>query len=178
MSYTAIYAIPASGPVENIAEFRNAWGVAAYVWSGIALTYMGSESAWLNPKSCNRESDFWKFRDDPRLSDFERLVFVWTFDYAITEAAKLNEMADCMEAFVVKYPPGNRVCHLPEIAALYRRIAAVNREGLLGLGVYQNSVSEDPWYKRNEETKESVPYDASINDDHWLVFEHYGRRTE
>jgi len=77
--------VPEVGPLEVIAEFRNAWGFGHRVWSAIAEAFMPHGWNWLFAAGNNEGSVFWNLVNDSRLTDCERLTHAITYDRVICE---------------------------------------------------------------------------------------------
>lgn len=178
MSRTTVYVAPENGAFVEVAEFGNAWGSAARIWSALAERYCGDTAYWLVCRSEEEQRRFWALAKDERLSREERIVFAWTFDRALVDRPHFEEMARCLDTFRAIYPAGEKVCHLSLHAALLRRLASEDH-GLsfapFAVGIWQTSVSECSWIVREgeegEDGEDCRPYDLSRDAGHWFLFE-------
>lgn len=143
MSSTTMLCVPAVGPMMEIAEFQNSWGSAMRVWDAMATRYYPGQPVFFAMDS----KRFWGLKDDPRLTECERLAFVWTFDRAICEREHANDLADALCQFNSMYPVNGKANHLPAIADALKSHAM---DECVGLAFIQTSVSSDVWDLNDE----------------------------
>lgn len=154
MSYSTMLEVPHAGQLVEVAEFGNAWGAAARVWSAISGKYLGDEAKWF---TCAGDGgSFWKLVSDPRLTRCERIIFAWTFDWMICERDKATELATLMNEFAAAFPVPGKVDHLPAIA---RTLEEHRESDCVGWCFIQTSVSGDCWDV--QDTCESTFHDAA-----------------
>jgi hypothetical protein len=165
MSRTTIYAAPKSGPMYEIAEYPNAWGSAAYVWSALCGAYLGDSSFWMMRSS--EAEKLWALAKDPSVSECERLTLLSTFDRAMVRHDSFLKIAQAFREFHAKYPPKG-VCHLLSWAALLESLAS--DEQVFAIGWQQTSVSENLWQVREGEDTWR-PYDLARDAGHFFVGE-------
>lgn len=116
-----MYAAPEGGTFETIAEFKNAWGSAMYVWRALGKKYFGDELRVMLKPDTFWPLPLWK---DPRLTEDERAVFVSTFDKCLVRADDSPRLAELFREFVKRHPPNEgEVCHLPAMADVLDNLA-------------------------------------------------------
>jgi len=123
--------------MEDVEEFRNAWGSAMRVWTALASEYFPGQT----PFAAIEGGQFWPLKDSSRLSEHEWLTFVWTFDHAICEREHATSLADALRKFDAMYP-SDGVNHLPAIADALDVHAA---DECVGFAFIQTSVNCDAW---------------------------------
>lgn len=137
MSETTMLRVPAEGPMEEIGEFRNAWGSAMRVWVSLAERYFPGQT----PFAAIEGGQFWPIKDGDRLSEAEWLTFVWTFDHAICEREHAPSLAVAFRKFDAMYPTVG-VSHLSAIADALEAHAT---DECVGFAFIQTSVNCDAW---------------------------------
>lgn len=163
MSYTSVYLMPKSGPVEDVRVFRNSWGWAMRIWNSIAKEYARLDHFPISdPKKSQQVWDLWK---DARLPPSHKAVLMMTFDYCTVEWDRLDRAAGDLRTFERDFPAGEFVSHLSEMADLFDELAASGRASMVGVCFYPMSVSEDVWGVHGEETEDCDcrMYDNSID---------------
>ncbi len=166
MSYTTLYTIRRDTAGNMVAErtFNNAWGAAPYVWSALAGAYQPGGGS--NPHSWERT---WEPEYMAKYTAEERLVMETTFDKAVVPREKFPEVASAMQAFVRKYPAGNKVCHLPAIAECLD--ALYGDPDVRAVAFQQTSVVESQWEIYDEEQDDYRPYNIDTDTGHFFVGE-------
>jgi len=171
-----MYAAPeCGGPFKAVEEYPNAWGSAAYVWSAISAKLFGSESYWLTAvaRDDHKSKEFWDSWKDPRLSEVEKITFMFTFDAALVRREHFRRLATIFREFVKLHPAPGRACSLPKQADRLD-ILASEQHGLdftpAFVGWQQTSVSENPWRVRTGED-EGRSYDVSKDSKHFFLFD-------
>lgn len=146
--------------ITPIAEFRNAWGSAAAVWTVLSAKYLGNESAWLTgERNLQPLWDLWK---DPRLSYDERVAHLFTFDGAVVGYETRHEAAMALREFSPNIDPAC-VNHMDAIAGELEKA-----DECYGFCFHQTSVSENPWMIRQGEDS-YVQYDFANGNKHFDV---------
>jgi hypothetical protein len=95
-----------------------------------------------------------------------RAVHASTFDYAIVFNDHLQQFAKDLREFVAYFGTDSSVCHLLSWAEFIEKNLEIE-----AIGFYGTSVSENLWFKYNEETDESIPYDLETSDKHFDVYD-------
>lgn len=162
MSYTTIYLVPESGPITPYADFRNSWLGGWSVWDNLAKLYLGREATHFMLEK-NMQA-IWDLAGDDRLPDHHKLVLMSTFDTAMVKRDDCNRLADAFTQYARDFPQHG---HIPEQAKALRQLA--DDPECFAVCWRQTSVSADVW--RVFEDEESRPYDISIDDGHWFMFE-------
>lgn len=175
MSRTTMYAFPESGPGEKLAEFANAWGSAAYVWSSLSGSYLGGGAVWMSEAGSRR---LWDLAGDEKLQPCERLTLASTFDRWLCGRESFAALAAAYRELVRLHPPGGAPCHLPAMASLLDDLAAGRKHGLdfppRAVGWHQTSVAENLWWVREGEGGGRM-YDLSRDSGHhWLHEYNFG----
>jgi hypothetical protein len=160
MSYCRLYALK-PGTIHEVSTYKNAHGFCMFIWMSLSEKYLtGGPGGWMLDSQ-----PLWNLATDSRLSDFERITHESTFDHVVIRVEDLDAYAQALDEFCVKYPSGDRVCHLPKIS---KDLREMDREGVLGIGWHGMSVSDDPWMIRSEEEDgEATMYDVTKRDEHW-----------
>lgn len=165
MSHCKIIVFENGKPAKS-AEYRNAWGGAAFIWDCLFNKYlkdpMNKYDTWVLGRNMDK---LWNLaeRDDVLL--FERAIHTATFDRAVIVREHLPRFAQDLRMFVDAYPSGQRVCHLSHWARFCDEHPDVE-----AIGFHHTSVSENLWYEWEEETEESMPYDLNTMDRHFEVY--------
>lgn len=141
MSYTTMLSIEPDKPVYGIHEFQNAWGSAMRVWTPLAQRFFGKNPLLLVGFGDGQE--FWDLVKDSRLTNYERIVFAWTFDRMICERERAGDLARAMQDFAKLYPVGG-IDHLPAIAVALDLHVGEDPDRV-GFGWIQTSVADDVW---------------------------------
>lgn len=171
-----MYAAPESGAFQPVAQFKNAWGAAARIWTALSKRYFYDEAYWMQAgMKPDGGRSFWDLVNDKRLSRMERIVFASTFDLHLIRKPEFQEVAQCLREFAAKYPKGQAVCHLPAIADLLDKLAG-DDHGLdftpWAVGWHQTSVSANTlWVKDETNEEEGRLYDLSKDDEAVFVFD-------
>ncbi len=158
---------------EPIAEFRNSWGGASYVWSAICAKIFGDPQRWLF-----KAEELWPLYKDARLTDVERITLASTFDRVLVRAEEGKRLASILRAFVEAHPPEKgQACNLLDQAAI---LEAVEPGAVIGW--QQTTVSPSHWgrhYDYNQddecEDEEGWLYDLSLQTDHYFLFDEIAR---
>ena len=172
MSYCEIIYFQDGKPVAG-QEFKNAHGGAAFIWSALSKRYLGHDN-WMMAGVLNEGRALWDLAKRQDLSVFERAVHAATFDRAIVRREDFTQFAADLRKFVETYPPRDRVCHLLSWAS------AVESSEHEAIGFYMMSVSDNLWFGRDEDDKdsdESIPYNLNEQNEHFEVYD-YLAKTE
>jgi len=165
MSYCEIIAFTDNKP-DKSQEFSNAWGGAAYIWDNMYAQYL---------KDPSKEHDIWMFNTNKLwalasqqdIPSNLRTVLMSTFDYAIVNQENFPEYIQHLQEFIEFFGTGNQVCHLKGWSEFVQR----HMLDAQAIGFYATSVGENLWYTWDEEREESVPYDLSVGDKHFEIYE-------
>lgn len=175
MSYTTLYLVPENGGIEDYAEYRNAFGSAAYVWSAMAKKYHGEEFLWLSNEDVRRE--VWGLSKRADVPDFVRITMMTTFDKVMVKSENLLRVVEAFKEFVKAYPPGNSACSLLEQAGDLENLA--DDPHCYAVCWNQTSVGEAWPYiyegDDDDEDDEGRPYDISKDKGHWFLFDQFER---
>lgn len=165
MSHTTLYEFR-DGLPRAAAEFKNAWGSAAYVWNAMHERYLQTENypTWMVPDSTTN-LPLWEL---PRNTDlplrlFERAVLASTFDSAIIMRRNFEQFAEHLTEFVINYPPAGKACHLLDFAD-FISISVADAIGFL-----QTSCGNNFWLPENE-AGECMPYNIHSGKFHFEVY--------
>jgi hypothetical protein len=152
MSYTTLYKVPASGPLEEAGEFRNSWRFAAHIWNALSRKYLGRELALFSDAGARAVWNLWK---DERVSQAERVTLLCTFDHAMVEKEFLPEVARAFEEFAAEHEPGS----LREQAGAIRALAGDPE--CSGCCWQVTSVADDLWRIYDEDRQTRRLFDLS-----------------
>lgn len=165
MSYCNLVVFRNNKAENDDVEYRNAHGGASFIWNALCEKYnirdefgYAGISAW---------GALWERAKTLNLEDWERLVLLFTYDWALTQKDALCMTADSLDRFAQKYSNGKVVCHLPAIAKRMRELAA--DETVQAVGLYAMSCGDNMWFVWNQDTEESEPYDLSTGEKHWYT---------
>lgn len=178
MSYTRVYAMPKTGPVEPVETFRNSYGFGARIWTSMSLRYFNEKPDMFGEGAIQKVWDLWK---NPEVPVAYRAVMLSTFDYAVIEWERLREMAAHYRAFRTSMPVEEQAAdHLLEISELLEDLFIGQRRDMAGVCFYPMSVAEDLWEVPDDgEEDECRFYDFSRDEGHWFVFaELEGKETQ
>ena len=165
MSYCAIRTFK-KGKAADFYEFRNAWGGAMYIWDAIYDKYLKREEIDYVLLNTDR---LWLLSQDKRLRKFERAVLASTYDSVIIHRKDFPTYTEDLNNFLGTYPPpGDIVCHLADWGLRIRILEA----DIEAIAFHGNSVCEDPWLVCDDEKDEYEPYDLTVGDKHWDLYEH------
>lgn len=161
MSYCEIIVFRDGKPVDSI-EYGNSWGGAAFIWSALFDKYLkrGEYDNWLT-----RSEELWKLAERADLPMFERAVMSGTFDYAIICRENFKQFVEHLREFVATYAAGNKSCHLLAWAEFIETCDAE------AIGFRGTSVSENLWFKYDDNGENEIPYDLNSMDQHFEVYE-------
>jgi hypothetical protein len=169
MSYATIIRIPSAGEYEDLAEYSNAWGGAARIWTAISDKY-GIPWICADPKS----RKFWDLAADPRLSDVERIVFASTFDRMLWEREHAHDLARFFREFSGTFSSKGSD-HLAAWADLLEQHAG---DDCIGFGLIGTSVAGDVWMVPDGEDYRRFNWDRDKETgQHLMLFAEYGRAT-
>jgi hypothetical protein len=169
MSTTAVLVAGADGVLNEGRTFANSWGGAAFVWDALWREYLSPRPGDMPPTLDRHTAErVWDLSRDERLSVYERLVLVTTFDHCLIRRTDALRVAQALDAFVARYERrrGNRACNLP-LQAMYLRELAFNAE-VREIGWRQSA--GDLWEVPVNETR---PYNVQLDTAHWFLFDHY-----
>ncbi|RPJ40055.1 MAG: hypothetical protein EHM35_00165 [Planctomycetaceae bacterium] len=164
MSRTTIYLVPKSGPVRVFREFSNAFRGAWLVWDSMAKRYLGLDAVeYMIADNLQPVWDLWKDRAVP---EAHRIVMASTFDAVMVKRENLERLAAAFDQYAMDFAdPG----HIPAEAAAVRELAGMDE--CFAVCWQQTSVSADVWRVWMPEVEDSRPYDVSIDNEHWFLFD-------
>ncbi len=160
MSYTEMFKVPKSGPVESAAEFKNAWLGAMHVWAEMAEEYLQQDAGpLLGSRDMQLVWDLWKDKGVPL--DF-RITMLMTFDNVMVRKPFFARLAKAMESFADRFGPGS----LREQATVLRNL--IGDDEAYAVCWNQTSVSAGVWWVYDGD-EEGRAYDISIDEKHWFL---------
>jgi hypothetical protein len=135
MSSTTVKAIWPNDRVEDLQEFKNAYGAAMAIWVVICEKYLGDMHAW------RPGDDLWPLWKDDRLPKHQRAVLAMTYDNVMIMKADYAEAASDIRAWLVDFPAEqNSSNHWDAIATIFE-----TSPDCPAIGFHQTSVTADPW---------------------------------
>lgn len=164
MSSTTIKAIWPGEKAKGIAELRNAWGSAPFVWDAMCARYLGGN--WLS-----QSDKLWPLWKDPRAPENQRAVLALTFDKMYLLKKDYTRAAADIRQFLADFPSNSeRVNHWPAIAELLE-----SDPDYPAIGFHMTSVAEDPWRGQyNEDADDYDPIDWSRA---WSIYDELDKQT-
>ncbi len=172
MSRTTMYGFTRDGERHEVAEFKNSFGSAAFIWDAMSKRYLKTSFGQLMTKA---ELDkLWTLAYDMSISYCHRLVLGSTFDRMLVSYKNFDMLAGLYDSFTKQFPPTDtEVCHLPAIAAKLRELAVEGK--YIAVGWQQTSVAEEMWWVDGPEDPETGdhpqarPYNLHKDHQHlWL----------
>jgi hypothetical protein len=167
MSHTTLYEFR-DGLPKAAAEYKNAWGSAAFVWTAMYDRYLKDPldeyDSWLVSAS-KPDCPLWDLprSDKASLQLFERAVLASTFDRAIVIRRNFELFATHLRKFVAEYRKADGACHLLDWAD-FVSISVAD-----AIGFHQTSGGDDPWFEIGE-AGELVPYNIRNGRNHFEVY--------
>lgn len=159
MSYSTVYGLwPGTQKRVELAELRNAWGMAPVVWDALAQRHLHAPPHG----SMMIIEQLWPLHESPDLPRCARALLRMTFDHAYIAAADTRRAIDDIAIFLHAYEPlipPTSVNHWPRFAEL---LITQWKDAPPAFGVWQTSVSDNPWDgPYDPATEERGPFDWS-----------------
>lgn len=156
MSHSTYYLFGLNGkPIDEL-ECASGHGAGPVIWDTLCMKYFGREIAWMNIGG-NKFPELLARAEAGRLPFEEALCLFITVPTAYLPREDFERAAQAIEKVVGAYHP-ERINHWPKVAAWLR--ANKGRADVLGFGVYNTSVSDDPWLRFNKETSQYEAVDV------------------
>lgn len=179
MSYTTLYLVPESGEIREFAEYRNAYGSAAYCWTSLCDRYLGGLQWILSADAVKR---LWRLASDGRMPEHHKTALQATFDNVMVRRENLGKVAKAFEAFVEDFPPGQQACSLLKQAADLRRMYLDDPE-CFAVCWCQTSVAGGAWMASDDEVDQDGDpmwrmWDISKDEGHWFLFDEVEEEVE
>jgi hypothetical protein len=176
MSCTELAAANEDGKLVTAAQFRNAWGGAAFVWTALARKYkigVNRNGLWGNPAVYESDmptfdtwGEVWKYAEDGKpLLAYEKNVLYSTFDNAVVARDGMLPLAQSLRLFKQEHHKAGVVCSLGDQADSIEQLYA---KGVQWIAWNQTSVSEEWYTSYDEETDTSSPYCVLTGTTHTL----------
>lgn len=151
MSRATAYAVYPKERIEEIAEYRNSWGLASALWGQLAERHLTMPYWKIISGIDGGAAPLWALVNDPTVPLYARALLGWTFDAVYVEHQHFARLAADIRLFLANYPiPGESVNHWPVVADLLE-----SNPDVPGIGFQWTSVSENPFTEWNEETETS-----------------------
>jgi len=165
MSYTTLFLVPESGPIQAFSEFRNAFRGGYLVWDNMAKRYLGQDASMYMIK--NNMQPVWDIHANLSVPEAHRIVMMSTFDKVMVRKDNLERLAIAFEQYSQDFDdPG----HIPSEATALREL--MDNEGCYAVCWQQTSVSADDWVVMLDDgSDERRPYDVSLDNEHWFLFD-------
>jgi len=166
MSYCALVLFKNNKPIGEL-KFSNSWRGASLIWTALYDSYIKDPlkdyDNWLiNEQGLERLWNLWRSDD---LEYFESVVLLATLDGAIIKKENFKQFAKDLRLFVKKYNLDKGwVSHLTGWAKVF------DESDCEAIGFYHTSVSENPWYTRDERKEEEIPVDLRKNKKWFSVY--------
>jgi hypothetical protein len=167
VSRTTIYCVPETGPIYSYREFSNAFRGGWLVWDNMSRRYLKrSASEYMIAGDLQPVWDLWKSLNVPLA---HRIVMASTFDTVMVKRENLDKLIAAFGQYASDFEdPG----HIPEQALALRELA--ENQDCFAVCWQQTSVSSDSWMVYQGDAEGSRPYDVSIDNDHWFLFDALG----
>lgn len=179
MSYTTLYLVPESGEIREYAEYRNAYGLAAYCWTSLCDRYLDGVQWILSDDAIKR---LWGLAKDGRMPEHHKIALRTTFDNVMVRRENLLRVGDAFDQFVKDFPPGKQACSLSKQAADLRLLS--HNAKCFAVCWCQTSVAADAWMTRDDDevNEEGDPvyrgWDISKDEGHWFLFDEVEEEVE
>ncbi len=181
MSRTEIYAVTPEGDIELEAEISNSYRGAMHVWTTLAVKYglvkPGEEGYLLiRPGLMNQ---VWKLRDDDRLTWWEKVVLLSTFDNVVILRDDLPRASEAFKAWsdanVIINTNGAREASSIGAQGLTMKRILDHERGFRGVCWNQTSVCANPWwvYDTSGEDEEGRPFNIDRDEKWWSLFDEF-----
>ena len=166
MTCTTIKAIFPGEKADDIAELKNAWGSAPYVWDAMCKRHLNGAQWWSG--AIERLWPLWK---DQSIPEHQRAVLALTYDNMYLLARDYSRAASDIRKFLGDFPDdGLKVCHWAAIADLLE-----SAPDCPAIGFHMNSVSEDPWSGDwDDDVDDYGPIDWSKA---WSIYDELDKRS-
>lgn len=158
MGYCQLIPLKAGLPQDGI-EFRNPWRGVPRIWDALFDKYLKNPrieyDSWLMRYGKDKGKGLWDLAKRDDLPMFERAVHAFTFDRAYVSREHFPNLIADLRRFDLRYP----VDYPSHLSAWADAISTLDADAV---GLYGTSVSENPWWRYDEEKDETLPY--SIED--------------
>lgn len=165
MSYCSLMEFQ-NGKADKGIDFQNSWGGSARIWNSLFETYCKDPTkpwdSWLSAGEGDRR--LWDLVTDDRLSEPEQAVHAFTLDLFYVSKANFKRLAGHLREFVKIHPTAAKD-HLIAWAAFIEKSKAE------AIGLHGTSVSDNLWFRWDEENDCFKPYDMTIETEHQEVYE-------
>jgi hypothetical protein len=172
MSRTEIYAITPDGDIELEAKIGNSYRGAMYVWTTLSVKYglvKPGEEGYLiiRPGLMDR---LWKLRDDGRLSWWEKVALISTFDNVVIMRDDMHRLIVALNTWAAQHSEGSQ----SQQAWTIRRLLD-DPAGFRGICFNQTSVCANPWwvYDSSGDDEEGRPFNIDRDTGWWDLFAEY-----
>jgi hypothetical protein len=163
MSYTTLFKVPASGPIDEIAEFKNSHRFGPFVWDMLAKAHLNADYATLSwDKQMQR---VWDLAHVETVPTFERITLMSTFDHVMVKQADISKVIEAFKAFSEKYDTGAHGSLWEQVPFLTKM---VEDKTCYAICWTQTSITDPWWVSEGDDVR---LYDISRdNDRHWFMF--------
>lgn len=163
MSYTTMYAVPESGEIYEVADFKNAFRSAFLAWDQLSQRYLGKGVA-LKMASGKGMQEVWDISKNQQVSIAHRVVMMMTFDKVMVKRENFERLASAIDEYARMFDAGT----LTEQASKIREL--LQDETVFAVCWNQTSVSYPVWCI-DTDNDEGRMYDLSRDSDHWFLFD-------
>lgn len=179
MSRTEIYAVVEDGNIEFEAEISNSYRGAMHVWTALAVKYglvKPGEEGYLLIRP-GLMDQVWKLRDDERLSWWERVVLLSTFDKVVILRDDLPRAIEAFRAWaganvIINTNGAQEASSIGAQGLTFKRML---ERGFRGACFNQTSVCANPWwvYDNSGDEEEGRPFNIDRDTEWWSLFDEY-----
>ena len=172
MSYTTLYKVPESGPVEEFAEYRNAFRGGFLVWDNLSHLHLNTPATHFMLKGDRAMQAVWNLWQNLEVPESHRIVMASTFDTVMVKHENLPRLIEAFESYCSDVDdPGHISAMIPHLRAL------AEDDSCHAVCWQQTSVSADSWMVYEGVDKGSRRYDISRDTGHWFLFDELAKRA-
>lgn len=182
MSYTILFIVPESGPIQAYREFQNSHLWARPCWEYLAMKYLRMDAVEVLMHS----DRVWPLFKEGRLPEYERIALGSTYDWVMVRREELPRLHDAFTQFAdalqVKSTPAlapGMAIFLPDFTGgddnprWHEMATAINdliqsEEQFVAICWCVTSITDAWWVPDGDDSR---LYDLSRDDRHWFLFD-------
>lgn len=171
MSHTKLQGLLVDGSFMDIAEYKNSWLFAPYVWNHMSRKYLDMEHAPIGDKE--QMQHIWDLSTNVDIPEYERITLLTTFDYAMVKATDIWRIKDAYLEFTRNALGDN---HLISMCMDIKSMMIAPR--LTAICWTATSIVGDMWRTYESEQDEHRFYDMQRDTKHWFLFDTVAENNE
>lgn len=152
MSYTDFYFFNKNKEVIKRGKIKNAHRGARMIWEQLITLYLDNTS-FRKLVEEDKMDKLWDLVNDERLTKYERICLLYTFDYALIDRKNIEELLEALKSMHLSEEYDSLLEHFILIGSEFKQ----NQE-IEYLGINHNSISTDFWEDKKDLNKS------------WLIF--------